>query len=159
LVPDAKLGIVILNNLHGTQMNLAVSNQLVDLLLGLPKKEWNFFIADQIKKGDAAAAQKPTPKIATKPTLELSAYAGIYEDPAYGTAQVFLDNGSLVWAWSTFRCVLDHFQNDTFTLQNDTIGNPQLTFTLGPGGAVAGMKFLDGLEAEFKKLKSTGKKP
>ncbi|HEV3203248.1 MAG TPA: serine hydrolase, partial [Gemmataceae bacterium] len=141
LVPDAKLGIVILNNLHGTQMNLAVSNLLVDLLLGLPKKDWNFFIADQINKGEAAAAaQKPNRKIGTKPTLELSAYAGIYEDSAYGTAQVILDNGSLVWTWSTFKCVLDHFQNDTFTLQNDTIGNPQLTFTLGPGGAVAGMK-------------------
>ena len=38
LVPKEKIGIVILANLHFTRMNLALSNSLVDLLLGLPRE-------------------------------------------------------------------------------------------------------------------------
>jgi hypothetical protein len=41
LVPRAQLGIVLLNNLHGSDMNLAVSNTLVDRILGLqPTRDW-----------------------------------------------------------------------------------------------------------------------
>jgi CubicO group peptidase (beta-lactamase class C family) len=164
LVPDAKLGIVLLNNLHGTQMNLAVSNQLVDLLLGLPKKDWSFLIAEQVKKGEAAAEAKKRErdakrKAGTKPTLPLSAYTGSYEDVGYGSAQVSLDNGMLVWNWNSFQGPLEHFQNDTFTLQNSTMGNPQVTFALGADSAVIGMKFRDGLEVEFQKTKATGQRP
>src|SRR5262249_54891777 len=41
LVPKEKLGIVLLNNLNGTDMNLALSNTLIDYLLGLPRRDWN----------------------------------------------------------------------------------------------------------------------
>jgi CubicO group peptidase (beta-lactamase class C family) len=46
LVPRANLGIVILSNLQGTRMNLALSNSLVDLLLGFPHKDWNGYLAE-----------------------------------------------------------------------------------------------------------------
>jgi CubicO group peptidase (beta-lactamase class C family) len=158
LVPDARLGIVLLNNLQNTQMNLAVSNQLVDLLLGLPRRDWNGFIAGQVKKGEQAALAQLREREAkrhrgTHPSREAAAYTGTYEDAAYGTATVTLENGSLVWKWSVFTGELVHFQYDTFTVANDAIGSPQLKFTLDRDGNVATMRFLDVLEADFKKVK------
>src|SRR5262249_14410325 len=50
LVPEARLGIALLNNLNQTRMNVAISNQLVDLFLGLPKENWNRFHLEQYKK-------------------------------------------------------------------------------------------------------------
>jgi CubicO group peptidase (beta-lactamase class C family) len=159
LVPDAKLGLVLLNNLQGTQMNLAVSNQIIDLLLNLPAKNWNQYFGDQIKKTEAVTLSRLREREAKrhpdlKPSHDLSAYVGSYEDPAYGTASVTLDHGVLLWKWSSFASPLEHFEGDIFTVANDVIGRPQLTFTLGPAGEIAGMKFTEALEVEFKKAKA-----
>src|SRR5262249_2676483 len=87
LVPKAKMGIALLNNLERTQMNLALSNTLVDQLLGLPFKDWNTHHLDVVKADEAAAAAADKDWLAgrhkgTKPSRELSAYAGAYEDAA-----------------------------------------------------------------------------
>src|SRR5260370_13642435 len=55
LIPNAKIGIVLLNNLDKANMNLAISNSLVDVLLGPPKKDWNAYVAEQVLKQEAAA--------------------------------------------------------------------------------------------------------
>src|SRR5262249_40215081 len=81
LLPQEKLGLVLLNNLHNTEMNLALSNALVDCLLGLPKKDWNQNISQQVAKQEANAAAKRHERDAnrhpgTRPSRELAAYAG-----------------------------------------------------------------------------------
>jgi CubicO group peptidase (beta-lactamase class C family) len=162
LIPDSQLGLVLLNNLHQSQMNLAVSNRLVDLLLGLAARDWNQYLGGQVKKAEAAALARQREREAkrrpVKPSRDLAAYAGTYEDPAYGTATVALVNGSLIWNWSTFTSSLEHFEGDTFIVANDLIGRPLLTFTLGQDGAVATMRFQEALETEFKKVRSDGKR-
>jgi CubicO group peptidase (beta-lactamase class C family) len=162
LVPDAKLGIALLNNLHRTHMNLALSNQLVDHLLGLPEKDWNAYVARQVDQAEEAARAQLRDREArrrpgTRPSLDLAAYVGAYEDPAYGTAEIALLDGTLVWKWSTFTSELDHYQNDTFVVRNELIGSPRLRFTIGQDGQVATMRFLEVLEVEFQKAKVTGK--
>ena len=52
------------------------------------------------------------------PSLELAAYAGSYEHPAYGTVQVALEGGSLVWRWNSFRADLAHYHYDTFVAKD-----------------------------------------
>jgi CubicO group peptidase (beta-lactamase class C family) len=156
LVPKAKIGIVLLNNLDHTQMNLAVSNTLVDLLLGLPKKDWNAYIGEQVHKEEAAArarftAREKLRKPESKPSLRLSAYAGTYEDPAYGSAVVISKDGSLIWKWSTFNFPLQHFADDTFTIESDLLGHPRVQFIVGSEGKVGRMKVIDVMEVEFKK--------
>jgi CubicO group peptidase (beta-lactamase class C family) len=158
LVPNQRLGLVLLNNLHNTQMNLAVSNQLVDLLLGLSKKDWNDNIQRQVRKSEEAAfarlrQREAQRQLGTRPSRPLADYTGTYEDPAYGTAKVTLENRSLVWRWSTFTAEMVHFEKDTFTAVNDVIGNPQVAFTLNKDGDVTAMKFLEVLEVTFQKVK------
>jgi CubicO group peptidase (beta-lactamase class C family) len=158
LVPRARLGIVLLNNLHQTRMNLAVSNSLVDLLLGLPRKDWNAHVAAQMRKLEEANEQRLRERNArrhhgTRPSRELSAYAGTYEEPAYGTLRVALERGVLVWRWGNFSGRLEHFHYDTFLSQGDALGGPQVVFTLGADGEVARVRVVEELGAEFRKVK------
>jgi CubicO group peptidase (beta-lactamase class C family) len=158
LVPKARLGIALLNNLHETRMNLALSNSLLDLLLGLPRKDWNRIVGEVVREEEAAAAARQRERLArrhhgTRPSREPSAYAGTYEEPAYGIARVSVQKGGLVLHWSSFTSPLRHFHYDTFTAEGDLPGNPQVVFTLGPDGEVATLKVLEPMNVEFKKVK------
>jgi CubicO group peptidase (beta-lactamase class C family) len=157
LVPEERLGLVLLNNLHRTWMNQALSNRLLDLLLGLPRRDWDRHIAGAVRKEAAAAAERERQRQArrrqgTRPSRELAAYAGSYEHPAYGTARVALEGGTLVWRWNSFRAELAHFHYDTFTLPVEIMGTPQVVFTLDAHGTVARMKVLGSMNVEFQKV-------
>jgi CubicO group peptidase (beta-lactamase class C family) len=159
LIPKAKIGIVLLNNLDKTNMNLAVSNSLVDLLLGLSKKDWNAYIGEQVRKQEEAARaryreREKSRKPESKPSLPLDSYAGTYEDPAYGTAVVSAKDNSVLWRWSTFMCNLQHFADDTFTIDSDLLGRPRVQFIVGSARKVTAMKVMDVMEVEFKKVSS-----
>ena len=145
LLPRHKLGIALLINMHQSRINLALENSLVDLFLGLPKKDWNAHFLAVVKKEQTAAQAHIEEKLKhrhpnTKPSLDLSAYAGTYEHPAYGKARVTLENGGLVLRYGSFRCNLEHFHFDTFLIKDDLLDGTALTFTLGPKGSVAAME-------------------
>jgi CubicO group peptidase (beta-lactamase class C family) len=162
LVPEAKLGIVLLANLHQTRMNLPLSNSIVDLMLGLPKKDWNAHFLELQKKDEADTRDRAKERAAkrhqgTKPSRELGAYTGSYEDEAFGTAKVSLEDGQLVWKWGTFTCPLEHYHYDTFIAKSDFLGNPMVVFTFGSDGEVKTMDVQDAVGIEFKKVRE--KKP
>jgi CubicO group peptidase (beta-lactamase class C family) len=155
LVPDAGIGLAILSNLQDTRMNLALSNHLVDHLLDFPYRNWDALygkvLKEQYDQAVARAKERADKrKPGTKPSLALDAYVGTYEEPAYGSAKIVIEKDRLVWCWSSFRCPLEHWQFDTFTAMNETLGDPELVFTLGSDGAVATLRVLD---VEFKKKK------
>jgi CubicO group peptidase (beta-lactamase class C family) len=161
LLPKEGVGIVLLNNRHQTWMNLAISNTLVDLLLGLPKKDWNAYLKGEVQKQDATAQERQRKRdedrqYSTHPSRELGAYVGTYEEPAYGTAEVSLENGTLVLHWSTFTLPLRHFHFDTFVAESALLNNPRVTFKLGTDGEVATMDVPDQLGVAFKRLKPKG---
>ncbi len=156
LVPKAKIGVAVLSNLTGTQMPEAISYNVVDLLLGLPKKDWNKYIGEEAKKFEAEQAKAILSRQGkrhanTKPSRDLTAYAGTYEDQAYGQAQVLVLDHKLVIQWSNFKSRLDHFHYDTFTAMEDALRNEQATFSLGAEGEVGAMNFLG---VNFKKAKA-----
>lgn len=156
MAPLSRLGIGILANRHATRMNLALSNTLLDQLLGLPYEEWNKHYLGLVRAGEeaekAAVAERQAHRQPnTKPTHALADYAGAYEDPAYGTASVLLENGALVWKWSTFRVPLEHYHFDTFTARDPILGAPFAAFRLGATGEVEGLRILD---VDFKKVRA-----
>jgi hypothetical protein len=156
LAPDDKLGIVILANLHRTRLNQALSNAMVDHLLGLPAKDWNRILAAvaQREAADAdaemqarAAARRPN----TQPSLPPGGYVGTYEHPAFGTMHVALEGGRLVWSFHSFSGTLDHYQYDTFTLPLNVLGQPLVRFTPGSAGAAVAVHVGGKLDAEFRR--------
>jgi hypothetical protein len=159
LVPRDRLGLVILTNRDDTELlHWAVINSILDMALGLPKKPWASAFSfleglDSLARPLAVArADLPRRHKGTKPSRELAAYAGAYEDPAYGRAEVALENGSLTLKWSSDKPRLEHYHYDTFTTQDDAVltGLP-VVFTLGADGEVDRMR-VTGV-ADFKKTR------
>jgi CubicO group peptidase (beta-lactamase class C family) len=119
LLPEEKLGIALLNNLHETRMNQAVTNTLIDLYCGLSPRDWNEFFLKLVADAEAARraaldARDRARNPDTKPSLPLEMYAGDYEDPAYGKARLSAKDGKLTLEWSSFTMPLEHYQDDVF---------------------------------------------
>jgi CubicO group peptidase (beta-lactamase class C family) len=156
LVPKLRLGIVLLCNLYQTRMNIALSNGLLEMLLGLPRRDWNDIVAKAEREDEAEAKRKEREREQRRqrdkqPSRELSGYTGIYAHPAYGKVRVTQENGRLVWKWEHWSAVLAHYHFDTFTLPIEKMGNPLVVFTLDAKGAVARMKVLGEMDVEFQR--------
>jgi CubicO group peptidase (beta-lactamase class C family) len=141
LVPEAGLGIGLLNNLDGGLANLALSNSLIDRFLGLPAKDWSSYYLELHEDGERqeqahAKALRDKRGPDKGPPRPLSAYAGAYDDAAYGDCRIEVDDGRLVWNWAKVRCPLEHYEGDVFLANYGPLVDAAFVFTTGPGGAV-----------------------
>ncbi|GIW81581.1 MAG: penicillin-binding protein [Gemmatales bacterium] len=155
LVPSKKIGIVILSNLHDTYMNLAVSNAIVDRLLGLQPLEWNSYLRSVIKKRDREANDRKQRLErlrvrGSKPPVPLANLAGIYEHPAYGQAKVRIASGRLWFHWHHFEVPLEHIQATVFLAKHKLIDS-EVEFVLAFDRQVTAMKMSAPFEVEFKR--------
>jgi CubicO group peptidase (beta-lactamase class C family) len=162
LLPAEKLGIVVLSNLHTpNEAPAAIAYRLVDLILGLPAKDWNGHFLNEVKNAEAARKAREQQRTASRhvgtgPSHELSAYAATYEEPAYGKVTIALEKGSLLLRWSRFQIPLEHFHFDTFivtgrdALEADPLDKELVLFALGPDGEPDTLKFLGRV---FKRLR------
>lgn len=158
LAPRARLGIIILTNLDRTNMNLALSNTLLDRILDLPTRDWDAYLQEQAAQEARAAYERAREREALRrpdvgPSLALDAYTGTYEDAGYGRATVTRKGGALVWKWSSFTAPLEPFAGDTFVAANAMLGNPRVEFVLDAGRRVRAMTVKDVMEVEFKRAK------
>jgi hypothetical protein len=154
-LPKQKIGVAILSNLGRTSLPEAVRNSVADLVLGAKdKRDWNAHFLAQLEKADAAEQTRQQQFEAkraknTKPSRELTAYAGSFEEPAYGTLAITTDNGALALEWNKTKLKLEHWHFDTFMTRGDPlVHNKPVLFSLGPDGDVEKVIFL---EQEFKK--------
>jgi CubicO group peptidase (beta-lactamase class C family) len=120
ILPKDGYAFAILANREGTRMNLALSNSLVDLLLGLPEKNWNKYLLDVGAEEEAEAKrqrrQEDLARRGLSPSVELDRLAGEYEDPAYGTATLKLVKDRLEFQWGSWKIPLEHYDADQFRL-------------------------------------------
>lgn len=147
LLPDQKIGIVVLSNLDQENMPEALRYSLIDILLGLPERDWDSVLMSHFgaeSRQQAAAAKRfldsRVPN--TRPSLELASYAGEYVEPAYGTANIKAENGALAVSWSNFRLPLEHFHFDTFRVKAGRLGGSVVQFRLAANATVDSMTFL-----------------
>lgn len=152
-LPEEKIGFAVLNNLHETRMNQAITNGLIDLYCGLPGRDWNGFfrkfVADTAAAKQAALdARNKARDPNTKPSLALEGYAGEYEHPAFGKVKIAAAGGKLVLQWSTFRCPLEHFQNDVFRIADGYLADKMVEFAGTPDKGTTALRFE---EAVFRK--------
>jgi CubicO group peptidase (beta-lactamase class C family) len=153
LVPEAKLGIALLNNLDGSFLNLALSNQLLDRFYSFPPRDWVGYYLDMQHEERRLERERARRLRAEKkggpPPLPLSAYAGTYRDAAYGDCQVRLKNDRLVWVWGRIEGTLEPFNGNTFLVNQRPLVDALFTFTEGDEGQVAS---LQALTRTFRKL-------
>jgi CubicO group peptidase (beta-lactamase class C family) len=149
LLPEHNLGFVILDNLGRSGAVTAMRNALLDLLLGTRDlRDWNALLLEEDRKSEAKAETAKRTLLAsrvpdTRPSHDLAAYAGTYEEPVFGAAAVTLEGDHLVLRWQRMAIPLEHFHYDTFRAvspQDDL--DDQVTFRTGADGTIAGMTFM-----------------
>ncbi len=147
LVPELKLGIVILTNQEVTAAHAAIANTVIDHYLGVPDADWVAAYSARLKsqraEGEEAvkkAAGQRNPN--TKPALPLASYAGRYRDAWYGDIRIEEHDGKLsIYFTHTADLAgdLEHWQYDTFVARwkNRTLdADAYVTFTLKPDGTI-----------------------
>jgi CubicO group peptidase (beta-lactamase class C family) len=126
LVPEARVGIALLNNLDGSFLNLALSNQLLDLYYGMPARDWSSYYLkmqeDEHELDRERSRRLRAEKKGPPPPLPLKAYVGTYQEAAYGSCEIRLHDGHLSWRWGKLDCPLEAFDGNTFLVDQ----RPQL---------------------------------
>jgi CubicO group peptidase (beta-lactamase class C family) len=162
MAPDDKVAVVVLANLHRTRLNQALSNAIVDRLLGLPAKDWNAILGDVVRREIADLKKmlldrETARQRGTRPSLPAAAFVGSYDHPAFGTARVKLEAGQLVWTFNSFSAPLEHYQFDTFVLPIEFLGRPLVRFTPGSGGNMQNLHVGGKLDVEFRRAAKPGR--
>ena len=120
MIPEEKLGLVVLTNLHGNVLPVALMYKIFDLYLNVPQRDWS---ADMLKVRDNLEQQAKTAEKkaeservqGTSPSLALDKYAGTFQSDMYGEAKVALENDKLVLHFGpNFTGDLQHWHYDTF---------------------------------------------
>jgi CubicO group peptidase (beta-lactamase class C family) len=151
MVPDRRLGVVVLTNQESEAAFLAISYRALDHYLGAPPTDYATILKRLVDRNRAAvdsiertaAAQRDT---ASRPSLPLASYAGRYADPWYGDVDVSVEKGRLVMRFSHTPALtgdLEHWQHDTFVARwrdRELRADAFVTFALNPDGTVDRVK-------------------
>ena len=148
MLPEEGFGVVVLTNFAPDAPTRAITNEILDALLGVEARDWNEVYRGDVdqaarRKAEAEAALRASRATGTSPSLPLEAYAGTYEDEFSGPAVVRVEDGHLVfdynprhlgdlehWHHDVFRV---HWRHPIFDMEPETF----LQFELGLDGRVS----------------------
>jgi CubicO group peptidase (beta-lactamase class C family) len=147
MVPDLKLGIVVLTNQESGAAFQAVTMRALDAFTDAPKTDWIAAYAASVKKAegnadDSMKAHEAARMKGAKPSLPLDGYVGTYRDPWYGDVKVSRQGGKLVMTFTRtaqLTGTLEPWQHDTFIAHWDDRslnGDAFVNFALDPDGKV-----------------------
>ena len=140
LLPNRGYAFAILANREATRLNLALSNSIVDLMLGLPSKDWNGYFGEIVAEEELAKKlQNRREDLGRKPTVlpdvPIERLAGKYEEAAYGASSIHLEKDRLIWEWGPWKIPLDHYGGNVFQLRSENVllDRAFLTFEVSEG--------------------------
>jgi CubicO group peptidase (beta-lactamase class C family) len=150
MIPEEGLGIVVLTN-KNSWLILPILNKTMDVFLDAEEKDWSEYY---LKYWDNAQKAKKEAPIKfeeeriknTKPSLELEAYTGTYQDEMYGDAEVKLIDDQLhvqLLPAPSFHAKMKHYHFDTFEIEfteYPSLPKGLLNFTLDEKGKVNTLK-------------------
>jgi len=131
LVPEERLGVIVLTNQESGAAFHAVTQHVLDSFLEPrePPVDW----VEAYREAERAREEEARGKVdkdalarlaGTRPSLELSGYVGRYEDPWYGQARVAVEEGHLVLELTRTAGMvadLEHWHLDTFVAHWRTV--------------------------------------
>jgi len=142
MIPEEKLGLVILTNMNGSTLPLPLMYRIFDAYLGTPQRDWSADMLKTIKgfeeQGKAAQKKSEAEQVKdTRPSLALPEYAGTYKNDLYGEVKVTHETGKLgVRFGPSFTSGLEHWHYDTFRAKFVAAGvtKAYMTFALNAQG-------------------------
>jgi len=130
LLPEEKAGIVVLANLSGNRpAPVCVTRRVLDQILGLDPIDWvarakgfdrEAEKADAERKAKARAEAEADATLPAPPSHPWADYAGTYEHPAYGSAEVAARDAELTLNWRDRPAPLRHRRLDLFEVAEKT---------------------------------------
>jgi CubicO group peptidase (beta-lactamase class C family) len=146
LVPEEKLGVVILTNAEEDAAFDAILFHVLDSYFASGDTDWIGVLHDAEESSQKEAEEEVKKQAAgrasnSKPSLALEKYAGKYEDAWYGPANLRMENGKLVFSLQhtpTAVGELEHWQYDTFKThwRDRTVEDAFVTFGLNANGGI-----------------------
>ncbi len=148
LIPEKNVGIAVMINSEDGAARRAVAFHLVDYYLGLPDQHWNAALKQLIDTMNAAGekalrAQPEQVKPNDKSSLAMTAYAGVYRDPWYGTTTISTRPDGKLWMrfdeTPRMEGPLTHVADDTFQIDwtDETIEAAYVKFDVTSGKIAA----------------------
>jgi CubicO group peptidase (beta-lactamase class C family) len=121
LVPDLGVGVAVFTNRSPSEVTSILTWYIIDRLCSRDPVDWRErqrkkreeFLAHLQANKDARAKAR---HVGTRPAHDLAAYAGDYDNPAYGTMSIKLDGGALCWSWRGMFATMNHRHYETFEL-------------------------------------------
>jgi len=125
LIPDEKLGVVVLTN--GMKApTMAVTYYALEAFLGLPEKDWSAELLEKRTKRndyDTRVADRKNGRVeGTEPSLPIQKYTGTFNAPVYGKIFVTEENGQLRMAFEhtpDLSATLGHWHYDVWKINWD----------------------------------------
>jgi CubicO group peptidase (beta-lactamase class C family) len=144
MIPDRKLGVVVLSNGMRTMLPVAVELRIIDAFLGGPVTDHSAILKKASDDAARIAREKtpPPPATVSPPTLSLDRYAGTYSSAMLGDVVITLADGKLMLARPVDSAVLDHQDKDQFKAlwkspgQASIFGQTPAGFTFGSAGQI-----------------------
>jgi len=119
IVPEAKVGIVVLSNLIDSSLPEALAFRFLDMYLGNPDVDWSaemlIKMKEVMKKREAAL---PVPPEDALPVMSLQKYVGDYQNAVYGKIDISEKEGGLVLTIgpNKVEMYLTPWNRDTFSI-------------------------------------------
>jgi CubicO group peptidase (beta-lactamase class C family) len=150
MMPEERLGLVILTNMNGSPLPTAIMYKVFDSFLGMTGRDWSAELLKvakaQIEQARGIEKKMESDRVqGTSPSLPLARYAGTYASDMYGEAKVTEQNGRLFVTYGgAMAGEMEHWHFNTFraTMKDRTLGKLFINFTLGPAGKVEEMKIV-----------------
>lgn len=144
MIPEEKVGLVVLTNLNGTALPVALMYRIFDAYLGGPQRDWSSELLKSFKaleeQGKAAQKKQEQERIKdTKPSVALENYSGTFKNDLYGEVKVTNNGGKLRLRFGpAFESDLEHWHYDTFQARfsGGGVSKVQTTFSLNSQGKV-----------------------
>src|SRR5262249_1130405 len=153
MIPDLKLGVVVLTNQEAEGALEAISFYIIDHYLNAPAVDWvsAFHTVAELQMAQAKEVEKNQSSARnadSRPSLPLAKYAGRYNDAWYGEVAIAPEEGKLVLRFNRTPGLvgdLEHWQYDTFVARwrdRSLYADAFVTFALKPDGGVEQMKMV-----------------
>mgnify|MGYP006194707719 CR=1 FL=1 len=147
MLPDQDIGVIVLTNAESGAAFNAVTNRVLDLMLGVPATDWTAVYAEARAKQEGDADADWNKHLAerdakSRPSLPLADYAGSYSDPWYGDVVITREAGKLRLRFARTADLvgtLEHWQHDTFIVRWDQRwlnADAFVSFALDPDGNI-----------------------
>jgi len=142
LMPQDRIGVVILTNMDGTPLRDILMYEIFDRFIEGKRVPWNARLNADFKEYEAAQSRSKQKSQSdrvrrTRPSHPLEAYAGTYAHPGYGPIRVKHQDGTLVATYNNMQLPMKHYHYDVFDMRLERFNLTfKVTFQIDTRGAV-----------------------